>query len=161
VTLVLRSQLDDGSQLQARQEQCQRLQADLSGKNEQLTIQTRRLWEADEQSQRRCAPACTVARFLHAVVLCSNRPYATPCHAHRMLKCAESHASCISHRDKELQEVQAELRKRDAALQQAQQRTQDDALQLAQRDEQISRLHEQALLLEKECALSANATCVR
>jgi uncharacterized protein (DUF3084 family) len=55
-------------------------------------------------------------------------------------------------RNKELQDAQAELRKRDAALQQAQQHTQSDALQLAQRDEQISRLHEQALALEKECA---------
>lgn len=63
MTLVLCNQLDDGSQPQARQEQFQRLQADLSGKTEQLTIQTRRLWEADEQSQRKCASACTVARL--------------------------------------------------------------------------------------------------
>jgi uncharacterized protein (DUF3084 family) len=58
----------------------------------------------------------------------------------------------MSSRNKELQDAQTELHKRVAELQQAQQRTQDDALQLAQRDEQISRLHEQALVLEKECA---------
>ena len=94
-------------------------------------------------------------------MLCSNHPYATPWRAHGAFNCANSDALCASYRDRELQEAQAELRKRDAIVQQAQQRTQDDALLLAQRDEQISRLHEQALLLEKECALSSRAGCVR
>lgn len=53
-------------------------------------------------------------------------------------------------RDHELGKFKECLRDLEEVLQQTQQRARADASQLAQRDEQISRLHEQALTLEKE-----------